>query len=168
MVEQLESAIRRRALLTVMHADRDLGDGLEELILLTSPLLPDTDVLFLALALTDETVGIVGAHELDLLPDHAWLVNVARGKVCDELAITAALSAKMIAGAALDVTTEEPLSADSPLRERSLIRLDGAPPMSAHIGPSKAKSAACCLSFRASGPDFSLRAMAFKAGAAAS
>ena len=81
-------------------------------------LLPDTDVLFLALALTDETVGIVGARELDLLPDHAWLVNVARGRHVDTDALVAALAAGRLGGAGLDVTDPEPLPDDHPLWER--------------------------------------------------
>ena len=45
----------------------------------------------------------------------AFLVNVARGQVVDEAALIAALQAKKIAGAAIDVTVEEPLPASSPL-----------------------------------------------------
>jgi phosphoglycerate dehydrogenase-like enzyme len=77
--------------------------------------LPDTDLLVLALALTPETVGIIGRAELELLPAHAWLVNLARGKhvVTDDL--VAALSAGTIAGTALDVTEPEPLPEGHPL-----------------------------------------------------
>ena len=78
-------------------------------------LLPRTDVLVLALALTDETAGIIGGPELAALPDHAWLVNVARGGhvVTDDL--VDALAAGAIGGAALDVTDPEPLPAGHPL-----------------------------------------------------
>ena len=77
--------------------------------------LPLTDVLVLALALTDETIGIISTAELTALPEHAWLVNVARGGhvVTDDL--VAALAAGSIAGAALDVTDPEPLPDDHPL-----------------------------------------------------
>ncbi len=77
--------------------------------------LPRTDVLVLALALTNETVGIISAEELTALPEHAWLVNVARGGhvVTDDL--VAALAAGSIAGAALDVTNPEPLPDGHPL-----------------------------------------------------
>ena len=78
-------------------------------------LLPGTDLLVLALALTPETEGIIGTAELDLLPDHAWVVNLARGKhvVTDEL--VDALRSGSIAGAALDVTEPEPLPDGHPL-----------------------------------------------------
>lgn len=77
--------------------------------------LPNTDVLVLALALTPATTGIIGAAELVALPDHAWVVNVARGGhiVTDDL--VAALQAGEIGGAALDVTDPEPLPDGHPL-----------------------------------------------------
>ncbi|WP_419945354.1 NAD(P)-dependent oxidoreductase [Candidatus Poriferisodalis sp.] len=78
-------------------------------------ILPGTDVLVLALALTPATTGIIGAAELAALPSHAWVVNVARGGhiVTDDL--VAALRAGTIGGAALDVTDPEPLPEDHPL-----------------------------------------------------
>ncbi|MDZ7678506.1 MAG: D-isomer specific 2-hydroxyacid dehydrogenase family protein [Acidimicrobiales bacterium] len=77
--------------------------------------LPGADVVVLALALTPETTGIIGAAELELMADHAWLVNVARGRhvVTDEL--VAALSEGAIGGAGLDVTDPEPLPSEHPL-----------------------------------------------------
>ncbi len=77
--------------------------------------LPEADVWFLTLALTPETEGIVDARRLALLPDHAWLVNVARGRhvVTDDL--VDALRAGTIGGAGLDVTDPEPLPDGHPL-----------------------------------------------------
>ena len=71
--------------------------------------LPDTDVLVLALALTPETEGIIGAEELDLLPDGAVLVNVARGEHVDTDALVTSIRDGRLAGAGLDVTDPEPL-----------------------------------------------------------
>ena len=77
--------------------------------------LPDADVVVLALALTPDTEGIIGRNELEVMANHAWLVNVARGRhiVTDDLVW--ALQNRVIGGAGLDVTDPEPLPADHPL-----------------------------------------------------
>jgi phosphoglycerate dehydrogenase-like enzyme len=77
--------------------------------------LPGADVVILALALTPETEGLIGAEELALMEEHAWLINVARGRhvVTDDL--VDALRADVIGGAGLDVTDPEPLPAGHPL-----------------------------------------------------
>ncbi|MFE9928905.1 D-isomer specific 2-hydroxyacid dehydrogenase family protein [Streptomyces sp. NPDC005533] len=77
--------------------------------------LPETDVLVLALALTPRTRHIIGAEQLALLPPHAVLVNVARGKHVDTEALYSALQDGSIAAAALDVTEPEPLPEGHPL-----------------------------------------------------
>jgi phosphoglycerate dehydrogenase-like enzyme len=73
------------------------------------------DAVVLALALTPETTGIIGAAQLRLMEPHAWLVNVARGAHVDTAALVAALQAGTIGGAALDVTDPEPLPDGHPL-----------------------------------------------------
>ena len=77
--------------------------------------LPGSDLVVLALALTQDTEGIISSTELSLLEPHSWLVNVSRGKhvVTDDL--VEALRAGTIGGAALDVTDPEPLPDDHPL-----------------------------------------------------
>lgn len=77
--------------------------------------LPETDVLYVALALTPETRGVIDRTVLELLPADAWVINVGRGGhvVTDDL--TEALRAGTIGGAALDVTDPEPLPTDHPL-----------------------------------------------------
>jgi phosphoglycerate dehydrogenase-like enzyme len=71
--------------------------------------LPDALVVVLALSLTPQTLGIIGAEELRLMARRAWLVNVARGRHVDTEALVGALGEGAIAGAALDVTDPEPL-----------------------------------------------------------
>lgn len=73
------------------------------------------DVVFLALSLTPETVGLIGKPELEVMEPHAWLINVARGGhiVTDDLVW--ALENNVIGGAALDVTDPEPLPENHPL-----------------------------------------------------
>jgi phosphoglycerate dehydrogenase-like enzyme len=77
--------------------------------------LGDALLVVLALALTPETTGIIGAAELAAMGDQAWLVNVARGRHVDTGALVAALQGGAIAGAALDVTDPEPLPDGHPL-----------------------------------------------------
>ena len=85
--------------------------------------LGDATVVFLALALTPETVHIIGAPELAAMRPDSWLVNVARGPHVDTDALVAALDRGAIAGAALDVTDPEPLPDGHPLwgQERCII-----------------------------------------------
>ncbi|MEC7827977.1 MAG: D-isomer specific 2-hydroxyacid dehydrogenase family protein [Actinomycetota bacterium] len=77
--------------------------------------LPSTDLLVLALALTPETAGIISKTELALLPDDAWLINVARGGHVVTEDLVDALREGLIGGAALDVTDPEPLPDGHPL-----------------------------------------------------
>ncbi|SEO29304.1 Phosphoglycerate dehydrogenase [Halogranum amylolyticum] len=78
-----------------------------------------SDYVVLAVPLTEETRGLLGGEELRLMSSDTVLVNVARGDVVDEAALTAALQNRSIRGAALDVFETEPLSADSPLWDLS-------------------------------------------------
>ena len=75
----------------------------------------DVDFLVALTPLTPETRGIVGAKVFAAMKPTAYLVNVARGGVVDEAALTKALENGKIAGAALDVFAQEPLPATSPL-----------------------------------------------------
>ena len=71
--------------------------------------LPGAVLVVLALALTDETRGIIGVDALARMEGDAWLVNVARGEHVVTEALVAALEQRRIGGAALDVTDPEPL-----------------------------------------------------------
>jgi len=77
--------------------------------------LPQTDVLIMILPATPATTKALGSERLDLLPSHAYVVNVGRGTTVDEDALLAALESASIAGAAVDVTAVEPLPEQSPL-----------------------------------------------------
>jgi phosphoglycerate dehydrogenase-like enzyme len=77
--------------------------------------LGQTDVLIMILPSTAATTRALDADRLAALPEHAYVVNVGRGSTVDEPALVAALSEGRIAGAALDVTSTEPLPPDSPL-----------------------------------------------------
>jgi phosphoglycerate dehydrogenase-like enzyme len=77
--------------------------------------LGDFDWVILAVPATPETEKMIGAAELAAIKSTATLINIARGSVVDQDALVAALSAKSIGAAFLDVTTPEPLPADHPL-----------------------------------------------------
>ncbi|HSE02523.1 MAG TPA: D-2-hydroxyacid dehydrogenase [Methylomirabilota bacterium] len=73
------------------------------------------DFVVLTLPLSEETRGLLGPAELAAMKSTAWLLNLARGPIVDEAALLAALRARRIGGAVLDVFDTEPLPADHPL-----------------------------------------------------
>jgi phosphoglycerate dehydrogenase-like enzyme len=75
----------------------------------------ELDYLVVLAPLMPETRNIVGAKLLAVMKPTAYLVNVARGGVVDEAALIKALEAGQIAGAGLDVFSQEPLPPDNPL-----------------------------------------------------
>jgi D-2-hydroxyacid dehydrogenase (NADP+) len=91
--------------------------GIDQLLPRTElpTLCKQSDYVVAAVADTPETRHMIGATELAAMKPEAVFINVARGTVVDEAALTSALQAKRIAGAGLDVFAQEPLPADSPL-----------------------------------------------------
>jgi D-2-hydroxyacid dehydrogenase (NADP+) len=85
--------------------------GMAELV----KLVPQADIVALTCALTPETTGLMSAAAFAAMKPSAMFVNVARGKVADEAALTETMKAGKIWAAALDVTADEPLPAASPL-----------------------------------------------------
>jgi phosphoglycerate dehydrogenase-like enzyme len=79
------------------------------------PRLGQFDWVVIATPSTRETDALIGEQELAAMKAEAILVNIARGECVDQDALIAALKAKSIAGAFLDVTTPEPLPADHEL-----------------------------------------------------
>ncbi|MGV8838947.1 MAG: D-2-hydroxyacid dehydrogenase [Bauldia sp.] len=73
-----------------------------------APLLTESDVLVLAVPLTDRTHRMLGAAEFGRMKRTAFLVNIARGALTDEMALADALSGGRLAGAGLDVFSSEP------------------------------------------------------------
>lgn len=78
-------------------------------------MMKECDFVVVVTPLTAETRGMVGAADLAAMKPTAFLINMARGGVVDQAALLAALQERKIAGAALDVFTEEPLPSNSPL-----------------------------------------------------
>lgn len=78
-------------------------------------LFAESDFVVLACPLTAQTKGLASRARIASMKKNAVLVNVARGPVVDEAAITEALQQRRIRGAALDVFDKQPLAADHPL-----------------------------------------------------
>ena len=78
-------------------------------------LLPDTDLLVLALPSTPDTIGFLSRRRIALLPRTAFVINVGRGSAIDQPALVDALNAGQLAGAALDVFVQEPIPDGDPI-----------------------------------------------------
>jgi len=100
---------RRREQAVVPAVDQTFGP--DEL----TPFLEQTEVLVIAAPLTPQTLGLIGAAQIAMLPKGAVIVNVGRAKIIDTDALVAALHAGHLAGASLDVYPLEPLPSEHPL-----------------------------------------------------
>jgi phosphoglycerate dehydrogenase-like enzyme len=100
--------VRRNAIKTGHVDEVHTPDKLPEL-------LARSDWLVIACPLTDETRGTLNAALLAKLPRGARVINISRGEIIDEPALTAALQSGHLAGAYLDVFAHEPLPPESPL-----------------------------------------------------
>ena len=117
-IAQMARAFRMKVLATRFSAraneqDPDVDqlypfDKLDEM-------LGQCDYVVIATPLTDRTEKMIGEAELRAMKSNTYLVNIGRGGVIDEEALIRALHEGWIAGAGLDVTTQEPLPPESPL-----------------------------------------------------
>ncbi|SCL26481.1 Lactate dehydrogenase [Micromonospora rhizosphaerae] len=104
------------------RAGEDRGTGTARTGVDGVPLLPledllrSTDVLTVHLRLSDQSRGLLDRARLQSMKPRSVLVNTARGAIVDEDALVEALRDGPLAAAGLDVFTEEPLPASSPLR----------------------------------------------------
>jgi phosphoglycerate dehydrogenase-like enzyme len=85
-------------------------------------LLPQVDTLTIHAPALPSTTGLIGRTELSALPDHATVVNTARGSLVDHEALADECGSGRLF-AILDVTDPEPLSPDSPLRAMPTVLL---------------------------------------------
>ena len=77
--------------------------------------LPQAQWLVLACPLSNETRGLIDREALNLLPNGAYIINIARGEIINEPDLITALLSKKLGGAYLDVFASEPLDPASPL-----------------------------------------------------
>ncbi|MBS0286430.1 MAG: D-2-hydroxyacid dehydrogenase [Proteobacteria bacterium] len=101
--------VARQLGMQVMVAKRDRASDKYEL----EDFLPHIDILSLHCPLTAQTKLLIGAKELSLMKKGSLLINVSRGGLVDEKALSEALFAAHLAGAALDVVSQEPPSKES-------------------------------------------------------
>ena len=94
--------------------DPDFSAELNITYMPLNDVMAQADVVSVYASLNDQTRGMIGADEIALMQPHAFIVNIARGELIDEAALTMALQKNLIGGAALDVFEIEPLR-DSPL-----------------------------------------------------
>ena len=101
----------------VRRSPRTAADAVDELVHPRDMdgVLPRADWLVVAAPRTPQTEGAISAARLALLPPHAHLINIARGRIVDEPALIEALRSGALAGAYLDVVAQEPLDPASPL-----------------------------------------------------
>ena len=99
------------------HPDKGTPPGFQRVAELRAidVLLPGADALVLAAPLTPLTKNLITGDRLDLLPEHAVVVNVARGALLDESELAKRLGSHRLRGAVLDVFDSEPLAPESPL-----------------------------------------------------
>jgi D-3-phosphoglycerate dehydrogenase len=78
-------------------------------------LLAQADFAIVCCSLSKETRHLIGAQEISRMKPTAYLINVARGPIIDQIALTEALQKRTIQGAGLDVFEQEPIPSDDPL-----------------------------------------------------
>ena len=116
-----EIAARARAFkMKTIGVKRDTGTRIPNIDHLYShdellTVLKEADYVVVAVPLTDETHQMIGEDEFRVMKNSAYFINISRGQVVDEEMLIRALEEGHIAGAGLDVFTEEPLPPDSPL-----------------------------------------------------
>jgi len=93
------------------EAEKNLGIEFKQ----KEDVIREADFLSVHVPLLPETRNSIGTKELKMMKRTAFLINTARGGVVDERALTEALQAGTIAGAALDVFEKEPVDMDNPL-----------------------------------------------------
>lgn len=101
-------------------------------------LLKESDIITLHVPLTQETEGLIGKKEIEIMKSGCVLINTSQGKVIDEKALFDALKSRKLSYAGLDVFEEEPPQKDNPL-----FKLDNTV-LSPHIGFHTVEAAKKC------------------------
>ena len=110
-VVDLAKAFGMRVLIAERKGAGTIRDGRTSF----ADVMAESSVLVVLCPLTEETRGLIGSAELGRMPRHGLLINCARGGIVDEQALAAALRRGDIAGAGVDVLSEEPPRSGNPL-----------------------------------------------------
>jgi len=113
----LTRAIGMNVLAWTFHPSAERAARLGVRFVPLDELLRSADALSIHLKLTEQSRGLIGRRELELLKPGALLVNTARGAIVDPAALVEALRSGRLSGAGLDVYDVEPLPAGHPLLE---------------------------------------------------
>jgi len=97
------------------HVPAEAGQELEVELVDLDTLLGQSDFVAVCCALTPETHHLLGAAQLARMKPNAYLINVARGPIVDQQALTEVLQQRQIAGAGLDVFEQEPVDSTDPI-----------------------------------------------------
>ncbi len=103
------------------YSFKDIGDQTGDLVSRLYPpqafraMFRECDYVVITVPLTAETGNMIGTREFDVMKSSAFLIDVSRGSIINQDALITALKEGMIAGAALDVFSEEPLPENHPL-----------------------------------------------------
>jgi len=134
------SAVARRAIgfeMKILGYDpfisTNLAGNLQVELVTLEKLLKESDFITLHIPLTAQTKGMLGARELAMLKPTARIINTARGGLIDEDALVKAVREKKIAGAAIDVFTQEPITKSILFEENGII-------VTPHLGASTAEA----------------------------
>lgn len=114
-VSRVCAPLGMRQLASDPYADPDVAAAAGVELVDLDRLFADADVVIVTCALTPQTRHLVDAARLARMKPSGFLVNVARGPIVDQDALTAALAEHRIAGAALDVFETEPIDPADPL-----------------------------------------------------
>jgi D-3-phosphoglycerate dehydrogenase / 2-oxoglutarate reductase len=88
-------------------------------------LLKESDFVTIHTPLTKETDSLFGYEQFRKMKRTAYFINTARGRCVDQKGLIQALNEKLIAGAGMDVTIDEPMAPDNPLRAMTNVMLTG-------------------------------------------
>jgi D-3-phosphoglycerate dehydrogenase len=106
LVARSLKALGARVLVADPHVREETVEAGLRLLLLDD-LLREADIVTLHVAYASATHGFFGGREFSLMKERSWFVNTSRGELVDEAALLAALRSGRLAGAALDVITDE-------------------------------------------------------------